>query len=128
MDGTCMRRAVSIAALVLVFPLLAAASTERYVVALERGVGAARGSLLLCDIDGSVSSRGCDVSAFHALDGFAADLTAEEAAQLRVSRGVRYVEKAVERHILGGSLPAAIDAARNLSGQTVPAGIDIVRA
>jgi serine protease len=123
-----MRRAVSIAALLLVFPVLAAAATERYVVALERGVGAARGALLLRDIDGSVPARSRDVSAFHALDGFAADLTAEEAAKLRLSPGVRYVEKAVERHILGGVLPSAIDAARNPAGQTVPAGIDIVRA
>src|SRR5688500_14066616 len=128
MDGTCMRRAVSIAALLLVFPVIAAASTERYVVALKSGVGAARGAVLLRDIDGSVPARGRDLGACHALDGFAADLTAEEAAQLRLSPGVRYVEKAVERHILGGALPSAIDAARNPTGQTAPAGIDLVRA
>lgn len=108
---------------------MAAASTERYVVALEPEIGAARGVLLLRDIDGnSVQPRSRDVSAFRALDGFAADLTAEEAAALRRSPGVRYVEKAVERHILGGDFSSVTNAARNLSGQTVPAGIDVVRA
>lgn len=108
---------------------MAAASTERYVVALKPGIGAARGVLLLRDLDGaSVQPRNRDVSAFRVLDGFAADLTAQEAAALRLSPGVRYVEKAVERHILGGNLSAVANASRNLSGQTVPAGIDVVRA
>jgi serine protease len=109
--------------------MAAAASTERYVVALERGVGAARGTLLLRDLDGgSVQPRNRDVSAFRALDGFAADLTADEAAAMRRAPGVRYVEKAVERHILGGDLSPVTNAARNLTGQTIPAGIDVVRA
>lgn len=108
---------------------MAAASTERYVVALKPGVGAARGAQLLRDIDGgSVQPRSRDISAFRVLDGFAADLTAEEAAALRRSAGVRYVEKAVERHILGGDLSPATNASRNLTGQTVPVGIDVVRA
>lgn len=122
-----MRRAVSAAVLFLVVPILAAASTERYVIALEPEIGALRGALLLRDIDGSLQPRTRDVSTFRTLDGFAADLTAAEAAKLRTSPGVRYVEKAVERHALGGLAPAT-DASRNPNGQTVPAGIDIVRA
>lgn len=108
---------------------MAAASAERYVVALEAGIGTARGTALLRDLDGgSVHPRSRDVSAFRTLDGFAADLTSEEADAMRRAPGVRYVEKAVERHILGGGLSAVANAARNLSGQTVPAGIDAVRA
>ena len=52
--------------------------------------------------------------------GFAADLTDDEAAALRQSPDVRFVERDIERHIL--------DVARNLNGQTMPYGITRVDA
>ncbi|HUP45916.1 MAG TPA: S8 family serine peptidase [Thermoanaerobaculia bacterium] len=124
-----MRRAVAVAVFLL-FPTLAAASaTERYVVSLERGTSPLRGTALLRDIDGEAAvPRERAVLRFRVLDGFAADLTAEEAARLRRSPGVRYVEQVVERRILGGGLSAAADASWSLSGQNVPFGIDLVRA
>lgn len=88
----------------------------------------ARGLMLLRDIDSTPQPRERNVAQFRALDAFAADLTAEEASKLRRSRGVRYVEAAVERHILGGPLTAVADAFRNLHGQTIPAGLDTVHA
>ena len=121
-----MRRAVTFAALLLL-PVVAAASTERYVVALKTGVPAAGARALIRDVE-TTPRPSRHVAAFPTLSAFAADLTTEEVAALRRSPNVRYVEGVVERHILGSSLPAAADAFRNLDGQTIPAGIDIVRA
>ena len=89
---------------------------------------AARGVMLLRDIESTPQPRDRDVAQYRVLEAFAADLTEEEAARLRRSPGVRYVEAAVERHILGGPLDAVAAAARNMDGQTIPAGIDAVAA
>ena len=126
MDGHCMRRAVAVAAFLLV-PTLATAATDRYVVALEAGVSPARGALLLRDIDGAVQPRERQVTKFRVLDAFAADMTQAEAAAMRRAPGVRYVERAVERHMLGTLSPEAT-AVRNLNGQSIPFGLDVVRA
>lgn len=122
-----MRRAVAIAALLL-FPVLASAATERYVVALKGGGPALRGALLLRDIDSSIGPRERAVASFRNLDAFAADLTESEVAALRLSPGVRYVEPVAERRILGFPGAPATDASRNVDGQTIPAGVDTVRA
>jgi serine protease len=57
--------------------------------------------------------------AFRSVNGFAADLTASEAAALRRSPGVRFVEPVVERH--------AFDL-RSYPGQTTPYGVGLVQA
>lgn len=121
-----MRRAVTFAALLLL-PVVAAASTERYVVALKAGFPAAGARALIRDVEASPDTSR-HVATFDAVEAFAADLTAAEVAALRRSPNVRYAERVVERHILGTPGRAAADAFRNLDGQTVPAGIDIVRA
>src|SRR6266568_561777 len=59
------------------------------------------------------------------VSGFAADLTDAEAAALSNAPGVRYVERAVERHILDIGTNAV---PRNLNGQTTPYGIGLVDA
>ena len=120
-----MRR-TAIAVLFLLPTLASAAETRRYIVSLERGVPATRATAVLRDIDPSPHSR--DIAEFSRFGSFAATLTEDEAARLSTSPSVRYVEPVVERHILGGSLPAIADALRNLNGQTVPFGIDLVRA
>ena len=78
MDGHCMRRAVAVAAFFLV-PTLAAAATDRYVVALKAGVPSARSAMLLRDIDGTVQPRDRQVSEF--LGGRQGDLWYELLAQ-----------------------------------------------
>lgn len=120
-----MRRAAALAALLLL-PVIASAETRRYVVALKPSFSADRAAVLLRDID--VAPAGRDVAAFKTLDSFAADLTEEEVRELRRAPGVRYVEEAIEMRAYGTVGKTALEAARNLNGQTIPAGIDIVRA
>jgi subtilisin family serine protease len=118
-----MTRRIAVSALFLFLAAQAyAASTERYIVAvrgIERSVGFNR------DMDASVL-RGRDVAIFSTLNAYAADLTAAEVAELRRSPRIRYVEAAVERHAL--ELTAAAAETRNLAGQTVPFGVDLVHA
>jgi len=120
-----MKRSAFVVLLVLFPTFLAAEPEQRYIVALKRGVPAAHAGRMLRDIEVSTQTR--DVSEFSRLDAFAASLTRVEVDRLEQSPNVRFVEPVVERHLLG-SLPAAGDATRNLNGQTVPFGIDLVRA
>ena len=120
-----MRRS-TFAVLLLLFPMLVAAEpAQRYIVALERGVPAMHAGRMLRDIE--VTSQTRDVSEFSRFDSFAASLTEAEVRRLKQSPKVRFIEPVVERHLLG-SLPVAGDALRNLNAQTVPFGIDLVRA
>lgn len=64
---------------------------------------------------------GAKVATFRAFDGFAADLTSSEVAELRRNANVRWVEPVVARH-------AFAQTARNLSAQTTPYGIDLIEA
>ncbi len=105
-------------ALFLLFFCSSTTFAGTYVVALRPGT-ALRPSALIPDTE---------VVEFRTLDAFAAELTDEEAASLRRSRSVRYVEPIVERHALGNLAPAAHTTSRNVSGQTVPFGIDVVGA
>jgi len=116
-----MKRAA--AALILFFSatLAFADGTSKYVVALERTAGAMRPAALIPDAEAA------EITEFPTLNSFAADLTAEEAAELRRSPQVRYVERAVDRHILG-SVPQTTNATRTYFGQTIPYGIEMVHA
>jgi serine protease len=119
-----MRR-IALSVFLLLLPTLASAETRRYLVALERGVPAGRAGVLIRDIEAVPQAR--DIAEFGRFNAFAASLTDEEAARLRRSPAVRIIEPVVERHILG-SLPAAPAELRSLNGQTVPFGVDMVRA
>src|SRR6185436_17463708 len=55
------------------------------------------------------------------VDGFAADLTSSEVAELRRNASVRWIEPVVERH-------AFAQTARNLNAQTTPYGVDLIEA
>lgn len=111
--------------------LFAAASTQRYQVATRSSVGATRIGIMFRDIEGisrpSMAAR--RVTTFTSVNGFAADLTAEEAAALAKSSEVLYVEPAVERHALDLDAGRTTDADKvNPLGQVVPFGVDMVRA
>ncbi len=116
------RTAVTALLFLVTTGILAAESQQRYVVALKPSRLQIKPSAILSDIDATPRER--DVASYTVIDGFAADMTAAEAAELRKSGGVRYVEAVVERHALG----VVSDATRSLTGQTVPFGIDMVRA
>jgi subtilisin family serine protease len=121
-----MKRVITTWILILA-PALAWADTQRYVVALRAGARMDRVGTLLRAIDTTPRDRG--VAAFEHLDSFAADLSEAEARRLGDSRNVRYVEPVAERHILG-TTPGrtAPDTLRNFDGQTIPAGVDLLRA
>ena len=121
-----MKRALVTLTLILISVPASAASAERYVVALEWGARADLGPALLRQIDVEPQPR--RVAAFNHLNAFAADLTEADVRALRRSRHVRYVERVAVRHIFGTAPPAAANSLRNLEGQTVPRGIDLVRA
>ena len=93
---------------------------------MKRGAAAARPAVLLRDAE--PAARAKNVHEFSIINGFAATLTAEEAAALRLQPGVSYVEPVAERHIFGGGLVPFTDQTRNFDGQTVPFGVDAVRA
>ena len=94
-----------------------AAETERYFVATRRPVREVGVTSVARDLR-DPAERG--IRTFSIVHGFAADLTAEEAANLRKSPEVRYVEKNVERHLMATvSKPGE---------QIVPYGVSLVRA
>jgi subtilisin family serine protease len=103
-----------------------AAPAKRYLVATKRPVRQAPLQLLR-DGDEVIVHK---VHRFESVAAFAADLTDDEAAELRQSAEVRSVSEVVERHALevapGAKLAA--DASRYDAAQTVPYGIDLVRA
>ncbi|MFL6247481.1 MAG: S8 family serine peptidase [Thermoanaerobaculia bacterium] len=91
-----------------------AAETQRYLVATRHHPIAADVRQLL----GEAAAPA--VVSFETFTGFAADLTEAEAAALRASGSVRWVERVVERR--------AFLQSRNPTKQTVPLGIDAIFA
>lgn len=90
--------------------------SHRYLVATRRAGPLAIGSL--AQQLGDAPARRMD--AFHLVNGFAVTLTATEAAELRRSPEVRWVEPVVERHLMvDESVPGF---------QTLPFGIQQVQA
>ncbi|HSP13658.1 MAG TPA: S8 family serine peptidase [Thermoanaerobaculia bacterium] len=105
---------------------LFAAPTQRYIVATRSSMALPRATTLVREIEGTPQAR--DIQAFHVIHGFAAELTGDEAAKLRRSVEVDYVEPVVERHALElGAIESQADVA-NPFGQVVPFGVDMVRA
>jgi len=62
-----------------------------------------------------------NVDGFESFNGFAADLTKTELYQVSRNANVRWIEPELERH-------AYAQAPRNLHGQTIPYGIDMIHA
>jgi serine protease len=114
-----MKRFVLLAALVaLPGSLFADGSTHRYLVATRH---AAHGAI---SKDPADSPRGENVRTFSNLDGYAADLSDADVAELRSSSSVRLVEPLMERH----AMDVTTSPARDLNAQTLPYGISLVRA
>lgn len=88
----------------IAFPVASAEETQRYLVATNRPFRA-----------------GSQVATFRSVDGFAANLTVSEVAELRRNANVRWIEPIVERH-------AFAQPARNLNAQTTPYGVDLIEA
>jgi subtilisin family serine protease len=109
-----MKRLVLLAVL-LALPgsLFADGSTHRYLVATRH---VEHGTL---SKDPADTPRGENVRTFSNLDGYAADLTDTEVAELRSSSSIRLVEPVMERH--------AFDVTK-ANVQTLPYGISLVRA
>ncbi|HEX9160204.1 MAG TPA: S8 family serine peptidase [Thermoanaerobaculia bacterium] len=106
---------------------LFAAPTQRYIVMTRAHVGAGHALDMIRGITPEAQPESRDITTFNIIEGFAADLTADEAAALKKTPGVRYVEQVIERHAMdagGGSAPAV----EATSTQTVPFGIDLVHA
>lgn len=115
-----MRNTAVAALLTLALATTAAAEeTHRYLVATKKPFRAGALAAVLRDARQDVSPR--EVEGFHSFDGFAADLTASEVAELRRNPNVRWVEDVVERHAFARPM-------RNLNAQTVPYGIDLIHA
>src|SRR5687768_7924083 len=122
-----MIKRTAVTALLLVFATsVFAEESQRYVVALKPAALRVKASALIQGVETAPRER--DILDLGLINGFAAELTAQEAAELAKSAGVRYVEPVVERYALGKPSIATDATTRNLLGQTLPAGIDLIRA
>lgn len=97
-----------------------AEETERYFVATRRPLREASVQTVTRDLAGSGQRR---VATFTIVNGFTASLTASEAASLRTSPDVRYVEPVVPRylHAIGGPISRPGE-------QIIPYGVSLVHA
>lgn len=97
---------------------------QRYTIATS---GALKGTALRMASDDAEEGVRRHVRRFTNLNGFAADLTAEEAAELRQSAGVVDVQPVVERHAmeLGARVTSNLE---SYAQQIVPWGIDAIHA
>jgi len=132
------RRLLLLVAFALALPAFAAGAPKRYVVATRRPVRQLALQMLR-DVE-SAAAHG--VRSFESVQGFAADLTDDEAAALRGTKDVLFVTAVVERHLLDTQRPvrpaprdarSSASAARPLphavlAMQVVPYGIDLVHA
>jgi serine protease len=97
-----------------------AADAERYFVATRRPVRNLAANAVTRDLGDTARRR---IDTFRLVNGFTASLTAAEAASLRNSPGVRYVEPVVPRslHAIGGPISKPGE-------QLIPYGISLVHA
>jgi len=110
-----MNRIFSVVLAFLVTTAAFGADTQRYLVGTTRPARTAHVREIIGD---TVEAR--SVVPFEAFNGFAANLTEDEAASLRTSADVRWVEPVRERHALAQTYHPL--------RQTVPFGIDTIFA
>jgi subtilisin family serine protease len=113
----------------LLAPCLFGAETHRYIVGTTRTAAAFAKPHILSD---AAQAGERHVRTFESLDGFAADLTDDEAAAMRKSPGVRYVSRTIAIHATDAVTPSRI-APRPKGNplavkQTVPPNIDMIHA
>ncbi len=97
-----------------------AADTQRYLVATERPFRAGTLAAIAREARQGLEFRGAEGFG-AAFDGFAADLTSDEVAELKKNTNVRWVEPVLERHALA-------QPTRNPEIQMVPYGVDLIHA
>jgi len=113
--------------LIVLFTAVHLSAATRYIVGLRGPLRSAKVPMVR---DAEVAEAH-DVRRFVNFNSFAAELTDEEAAALRASREVRYVEAVHERHLLetaAATPPAATDGTRYNFEQTIPPGITATHA
>jgi subtilisin family serine protease len=117
------RTLVALAALAVASIAFGGETRQRYTIATS---GALKGAALRMASD-SEDGASRHVRRFTNIDGFAADLTAEEAKELRQSAGVVSVDPVVERHVteVGGRVMSNLE---SYSKQIIPWGIDAIHA
>jgi subtilisin family serine protease len=111
----------------LLAPCLFAAETHRYIVGTTRTAAFAK-THVLSDAAQAGERR---VRTFDSINGFAVDLTDDEAAEMRKSPGVRYVSRTIAIHALGSITPSHVARAEGnplTARQTIPPNIDMVHA
>jgi subtilisin family serine protease len=111
----CALLLVTVASL-LPFPAFAQ-TTQRYIVMTRQSAPQALRALRNDDWEPRDRS---DVHEFKYIDGFAADLTADDLAKLKASSNVRWIEPVLERHLLSDTITAG--------AQTTAYGINMVHA
>ena len=117
---------LALALLLIPAVLFADEATHTYLVATRHPVAGPQGHrLAILETDQFSDHVRNTENDFEHVNGFSAEMTDAEAATMAKAPGVRYVERAVERHILGIGTNAV---ARNLNGQTTPYGINLVDA
>lgn len=120
-----------VVALTLSTPLFAE-TAERYIVATRRPAKVTG----LRIIQDAAIAQTHDVRSFSTVNAFAASLTSDEVAALKKSPDVQYVSHVVERHIEGWAVSPASTrrftatpaASRYAKSQTIPYGIDLIKA
>jgi serine protease len=115
-----MKRFAAFAALAFLATGAFASGTQRYLVATQHPFHAGTLAGIAKEARQGLELRGAEGFG-EAFDGFAADLTADEVAELKRNSNVRWLEPVVERH-------AFAQPSRNPQIQTVPYGIDLIHA
>lgn len=130
-----MKRTFAAALVVFLFAVSTfAVETRRYVVGVrpQRSRVAIASRALTPDADGAAPLASRNFSDFSYLDSFAADLTDDEAAALRLQADVKFVEAALPVHAYETVTPHApfkpAVETRNPAVQTTPWGIPAVHA
>ena len=120
-----MKRTFAAVVLLLAVTTVSAQELQRYAVALRHPLLAQRAP----EFQG-VDMATRDYQPIPIADAYAVDLTPAEAAAMAKQADVRYVEPAIIFHKLETAVAPAptTDALRNINGQTVPYGIDLVHA
>src|SRR5581483_1154203 len=117
--GHLMNRRLLVA-LLLVFPAAALAqNTQRYIVVTQHAYDEAVHALPREDFEFGARAA-MRVRRFESIDGFAADLSADQVRRLSTSPEVQWIEPVVERHALDDTVVAG--------QQTTPYGITMVKA
>src|SRR5438067_90221 len=122
------RSLLLLAAAVLFAPLLHADQTQRYIVITRGAAHEVLPRIMRDDLEPRAAAER-DVREFEIVDGFAANLTVAEVAQLGRSRNVVYVEPVYERYLFSRpSKPTPLSDTISAGKETTPYGITLLNA